>query len=156
MPLALEIISPEKMLVAREVDMVVIPGTEGDLGILPGHARLITGLRGGLVDIYEGNHVTDRFFVTGGFAEVTAGRCSVLADSITRQTELDGQAAGAALAKAQEDYAAVDLADHDAYLAVSDRLISAQAMVDAVNAKKPGPVNVPKVSAPAVSRADRV
>jgi F-type H+-transporting ATPase subunit epsilon len=53
MPLTLEIISPEKLLLSRPVDMVVIPGTEGDLGILPGHARLITGLRGGVVDIYE-------------------------------------------------------------------------------------------------------
>jgi F-type H+-transporting ATPase subunit epsilon len=154
MPLALEIISPEKMLVSREVDMVVIPGTEGDLGILPGHSRLITGLRGGLVDIYEGNAVTDRFFVTGGFAEVTDTRCSVLADSITRQSELDGAAANEALAKARDEYAAVDVMDHDAYLLASDRLISAQAMVDAVGAKKPGNVNVPKMSAAAGQRAD--
>jgi len=142
MALALEIISPEKMLVARSVDMVVIPGTEGDLGILPGHARLLTGLRGGLVDIYENNAVTDRYFVTGGFAEVTEERCSVLADSITRQADLDAGTAAALLTQAEADFAAVDVNDHDAYLEVSDRLISAQAMVDSVKAPPAGKINV--------------
>jgi F-type H+-transporting ATPase subunit epsilon len=135
MPITLEIISPEKLLLSRPVDMVVIPGTEGDLGILPRHSKLITGLRGGLVDIYQNNKITDRFFVTGGFAEVTEDRCSVLADDITRQSELNIQVAEGALAKAQEAYAAVDIADRDAYREATDRLISAQAMVDSVNRK---------------------
>jgi F-type H+-transporting ATPase subunit epsilon len=155
MSILLEIISPEKILVSRAVDMVVIPGTEGDLGILPGHAKLITGLRGGLVDIYEGKTVTDRFFVTGGFAEVTEERCSVLADSITRQADLDSHAAAELLQKAKDEYAATDFADHDAYLEASDRLISAQAMVDSVNAKKPGTVSIPKTPAMG-QKADRV
>ena len=86
MPLALEIISPEKLLLARDVDMVVIPGTEGDLGVLPGHSKLITSLRGGLVDVYEQNAITDRFFVSGGFAEITETHCAVLADAIIRQS----------------------------------------------------------------------
>ena len=110
MPIALEIISPEKLLLARDVDMVVIPGTEGDLGILPGHAKLITGLRGGLVDLYENNKITDRFFVSGGFAEVTETHCAVLADAITRQSELDaGQGARRPLAEAKAAYDAVDI-----------------------------------------------
>jgi F-type H+-transporting ATPase subunit epsilon len=135
MPISLEIISPEKLLLSRTVDMVVIPGTEGDLGILPGHAKLITGLRGGLVDIYERGTITDRFFVTGGFAEVTEERCSVLADEITRQSELDAERAASALTQAKADYEAVDLTDRAAYIAVTDRLISAQAMVDAISRK---------------------
>jgi F-type H+-transporting ATPase subunit epsilon len=130
MSLALEIISPERLLLARDVDMVVIPGTEGDLGILPGHAKLVTSLRGGLVDLYEAGAVTDRFFVTGGFAEVTESRCSVLADTIIRQAEIDKAKAEAELSAAQAAYAAVDLADADAYREASDRLIAAQAMVD--------------------------
>ncbi|WP_298213621.1 ATP synthase F1 subunit epsilon [Acidocella sp.] len=130
MSLALEIISPERLLLARDVDMVVIPGTEGDLGILPGHAKLVTSLRGGLVDLYEAGAVTDRFFVTGGFAEVTESRCSVLADTIIRQAEIDKAKAEAELSAAQAAYAAVDLTDADAYREASDRLIAAQAMVD--------------------------
>ncbi len=132
MPIALEIISPEKLLLARDVDMVVIPGTDGDLGILPGHSKLITGLRGGLVDLYENNKITDRFFVSGGFAEITETRCAVLADSITRQSELNAATAAEALNAAKVAYDAADMADADAYREASDRLISAQAMVDSV------------------------
>jgi F-type H+-transporting ATPase subunit epsilon len=132
MPLALEIIGPEKLLLARAVDMVVIPGTEGDLGILPGHSKMITSLRGGLVDIYENDKITDRFFVSGGFAEVTETQCAVLADSIMRQSELDPDQARAALAEATAAFSAVNMADRDAYREASDRLISAQAMVDSL------------------------
>ena len=138
MPLALEIISPEKLLLSRDVDMVVIPGTEGDLGILPGHANLITGLRGGLVDIYAGDRITERYFVSDGFAEVTGARCAVLADSIIRQSDLNPAAAAALLAQAKANYAAADMADHDAYLSASDQLISAQAMVDSIPPAGPG------------------
>jgi len=132
MAIALEIISPEKLLLARDVDMVVIPGTEGDIGVLPGHSKLITGLRGGLVDIYEKNQVTDRFFVSGGFAEITESRCAVLADEIIRQADLDPAKAADALAKAKAAYEAVDQHDADAYREATDRLISAQAMVDSI------------------------
>jgi F-type H+-transporting ATPase subunit epsilon len=132
MPVSLEIISPEKLLLSRPVDMVVIPGTEGDLGILPGHSKLITGLRGGLVDLYENGKITDRYFVSGGFAEVTEERCSVLADSITRQADLNAGVAEKALVQAKEDYAATDLMDSNAYREASDKLISAQAMVDSL------------------------
>src|SRR5271156_2193685 len=115
MPIALEIISPEKRLLARDVDMVVIPGTEGDLGILPGHSKLITGLRGGLVDLYQNNKITDRFFVSGGFAEITETHCSVLADSIPRQSQLDPAKAAEILKAAKAAYDAVDINDPDAY-----------------------------------------
>ena len=135
MPLTLEIISPERLLLSRPVDMVVIPGTEGDLGILPGHSKLITGLRGGLVDLYQNNKITDRFFVSGGFAEVTEDRCSVLADDITRKADLDPQRAEAALADAKTAYDATDINNRDDYREASDRLISAQAMVDSIRAK---------------------
>jgi F-type H+-transporting ATPase subunit epsilon len=135
MPVVLEIISPEKLLLARAVDMVVIPGTDGDLGILPGHSKLMTGLRGGLVDIYEAGRITDRFFITGGFAEVTEERCAVLADSITRQADLNSAAAAEVLAKAQEAFNATDVMDATAYREASDRLISANAMVYAAAAQ---------------------
>jgi F-type H+-transporting ATPase subunit epsilon len=135
MPISLEIISPEKLLLSRPVDMVVIPGTEGDLGIMPGHAKLITGLRGGLVDIYENNKITDRFFVSGGFAEVTEERCSVLADDITRQADLNPQRAAALLEEAKAAYDTVDITNREDYIIASDSLISAQAMVDSATGK---------------------
>ena len=134
MPVLLEIVSPERLLLSREVDMVVVPGTEGDIGVLPGHAMLVTSLRGGLVTIYDGSQVTDEFFVTGGFAEVTESRCSVLADEIIRRAELDEAKAQSLLAAAQSVYDAVDIADPDAYREASDNLITAMAMVQSAGA----------------------
>lgn len=131
MTIALEIISPERLLLARPVSMVVIPGTDGDLGILPEHAKLITSLRGGLIDLYEDDEIIDRFFVTGGFAEVTEDRCTVLADQIVKLSELDAQVAAEQLVRAEEAYRIVDEADVVAWRSASDELITAQARVDA-------------------------
>jgi F-type H+-transporting ATPase subunit epsilon len=132
MPVALEIVSPEKSLLSRPVDMVVIPGTEGDIGVLPGHSKLITGLRGGVIDLYENDRITDRFFVSGGFAEVTEERCTVLADAIVTIADLDAGVAASTLAAAEQAYAATNIEDTEAYRMATDRLISAQAMADAV------------------------
>ncbi len=60
--------------------MVVVPGTEGNFGVLPGHSPLISTIRPGTIDIYEGNVIAERIFVAGGLAEVTPERCTVLAD----------------------------------------------------------------------------
>ena len=136
MTIALEILSPEKLLLTRDVDMVVIPGTDGDIGVLPGHSKLITGLRGGLVDIYEKGAVSGRFYVSGGFAEITESRIAVLADAIIPQADLDPAVANAAVAEAKAAYDAVDIADGDAYREVSDKLISAQAMLDSITVAK--------------------
>ena len=130
MPMVLEIISPERLLLSREVDMVVVPGTEGDIGVLPGHSRLITSLRGGLLSLYEADKVTDEFFLTGGFAEVTESRCSVLADEIVRRADIDQAKAQELLAAAKAAFEAVNLSDADAYREASDNLITATAMVD--------------------------
>ena len=60
--------------------MVVVPGSEGDFGVLPGHAPLISTVRPGVLEVFQGNKVEQRIFVAGGFAEVTPERCTVLAD----------------------------------------------------------------------------
>ncbi|MGC9269433.1 ATP synthase F1 subunit epsilon [Acidiphilium sp.] len=132
MTIALEIISPERLLLARQVSMVVIPGTEGDLGILPDHAKLITSLRGGMIDIYEDDEIIDRFFVSGGFAEVTGERCTVLADQIMKLSEINPDEAARQLAQAETDYRDVDESDGVAWRRASDQLITAQARVDAL------------------------
>lgn len=76
-----ELVSPERLLISREVGMVVVPGAEGDFGVLPEHAPLISTVRPGIIDVYDdGNTISERIFVSGGFAEVTGERCTVLAD----------------------------------------------------------------------------
>jgi F-type H+-transporting ATPase subunit epsilon len=84
-----ELVSPEKILVSEDVDMVVVPGAEGYFGVLPGHAPLISSLHPGTIDIYEGKTIAERIFVAGGFAEVTNKRCTVLADEAIRIASLD-------------------------------------------------------------------
>jgi len=84
-----ELVSPERLLISQPVDMVVVPGAEGDFGVLPGHSPLISTVRPGIIDVYEGNTVTDRVFVAGGFAEVTAERCTVLAEEAARLSDLN-------------------------------------------------------------------
>ena len=139
MPLALEIVSPERLLLSREVDMVVVPGTDGDVGVLPGHAMMVTSLRGGLVSIYEGKVIVDQFFVTGGFAEISESRCSVLADEIIRPADINKDEAEGLLATAKANYAATDIDDSEAYREASDALIAAQAMVDSAKSDSLAP-----------------
>jgi F-type H+-transporting ATPase subunit epsilon len=95
--LQFELVSPERLLRAEQVEMVVVPGTEGNFGVLPGHALLISAVRPGMIEIYEGGKVKDRIFVAGGFAEVNAERCTVLADEAVplpdlNRAVLEGQA----------------------------------------------------------------
>ena len=71
------------------VEMVVVPGTEGNFGVLPGHAPLISSIRPGTIDVYEGQTVARRIFVVSGIAEVTPERCTVLADEALPPDELD-------------------------------------------------------------------
>jgi F-type H+-transporting ATPase subunit epsilon len=89
MPVQFELVTPEQLLVSRDVDMVVVPGTEGNFGVLPGHSPLISTIRPGTIDIYEGNTIAERIFVAGGLAEVTPERCTVLADEAVAPESLD-------------------------------------------------------------------
>src|SRR3546814_18203914 len=77
---AFELVSPERLLLSEEVDMVVVPGEEGDFGVLVRHAPLISTLRPGVIKVHNGGSVTEQIFVAGGFAEVTPSRCTVLAE----------------------------------------------------------------------------
>lgn len=83
------LVSPEKILFEQDVSMVVIPGLEGDIGVLPGHAPLLTLLRPGVVTVYEREKVLVRVFVGGGFSEVSPERCVALVPEGTPLEALD-------------------------------------------------------------------
>jgi len=134
MPVALEIVSPEKLLLSRDVEMVVIPASEGEMGVLPKHAPMIVLLRGGTIVIHEGGKVTDRLYVSGGFAEITPERCTVLADEAVKVAEVSKSAAEARIADAQATYDATDKMDIVSLDAAMDRLQSARAMLAAAEA----------------------
>ena len=86
---AFELVSPERLLVSKDVEMVVVPGAEGYFGVLPRHAPMISTLNAGVIDIHQGGQVGERIFIAGGFAEVTEGRCTVLAEEAMPVGEID-------------------------------------------------------------------
>ena len=100
-----ELVSPERLLLAQPVEMVVVPGAEGDFGALPGHAPFVSSLRPGVIAVFDGGQVTERIFVAGGFAEVTAERCTVLAELAMPIDRLDRAAAEAEIRAARDDLA---------------------------------------------------
>jgi F-type H+-transporting ATPase subunit epsilon len=86
------LVSPEKVLLEREVSIIVIPGMEGNIGILPDHAPLLTLLRPGVITIYEGDKILVRFFVDGGFCEITPEKCVALVTEGVSLASLDKEA----------------------------------------------------------------
>ena len=133
MPIQVEIVSPEKVLLSKSVDMAVVPSVEGDIAAMEQHAPVIVLLRGGLVSLHQGDTVTDRLFVAGGFAEITADRCTVLADDAVPAGDLDRAEAERRLAEAQDQWGRVDMTDLEAVPAAAERLQVAQSRVDAAN-----------------------
>ena len=116
-----ELVSPERLLVSRAVEMVVVPGSEGDFGVLPGHAPLISEVRPGVIAIFEAGQVQERIFVAGGFAEVTAERCTVLAEQAMPVAEIDRAATDSALKDARED---LGEAKADMEMAAAERAVA--------------------------------
>jgi len=102
---AFELVSPERVLASLEADMVVVPGEEGDFGVLADHAPLLSLLRPGVIAIYQGNEVQDRVFVEGGFAEVNPEGLIVLAEAAAPMQELSLDKARQQLKDAEEDLA---------------------------------------------------
>ena len=95
-----ELVSPEEKLVSEPVKMALIPGEEGEFGVLAGHASLVASLRPGVVELYaEGQDAaSQRIFIAGGFADVTGEQCTVLAEEATavdalNQSEIEQQIA---------------------------------------------------------------
>jgi F-type H+-transporting ATPase subunit epsilon len=100
-----ELVSPERLLVSEPVEMVVVPGTEGDFGVLPGHAPLVSTVRPGVIAVFEGSKVVQRIFVAGGFVEVTGERCTVLAEQAMPVADIDRAAVEDEIRAAREDLA---------------------------------------------------
>ena len=112
-----ELVSPERLLLSEQVDMVVVPGAEGDFGVLPRHAPLISTLRPGVIRVFEGREVKQRIFVAGGFAEVTSERCTVLAEEAVPVRDIDPAAIEQQLKDLGEDLAEAKSDEEKAALA---------------------------------------
>ncbi|WP_119420802.1 ATP synthase F1 subunit epsilon [Desertibaculum subflavum] len=98
-----ELVSPERVLLSVEAEMVVVPGSEGDFAVLAGHQPTISALRPGSIDVYEaGDRISSRIFVAGGLAEVSLDRLTVLAEAAERFESVDRAALGQRIAEATE------------------------------------------------------
>jgi F-type H+-transporting ATPase subunit epsilon len=102
--LHLEFVSPESVLFSGDVDQVDLPGAEGDMGILAGHAPLVTTLRPGIVTIYRGG-AREAVVVTGGFAEVGPAGLTVLADRAMAREDFDTATLASEIKDTEEDVA---------------------------------------------------
>ena len=87
--IAFELVSPEAKLVSEPVGMAIIPGEEGEFGVLPGHSSLVASLKAGVVELQSEGADVRRIFIAGGFADVTPELCSVLAEEAVNVNDLD-------------------------------------------------------------------
>jgi len=120
-----ELVSPEKLLLSKAVEMVIVPGAEGDFGVLPRHAPLLSTIRPGIISVYEAGQVTERIFVAGGFAEVTGERCTVLAEEALPVGDIDRAAVERDLSDIRDDL--LDAKDDDARKAIEHKQAVAEA-----------------------------
>ena len=128
-----ELVSPERMLADETCDMVVMPGEEGDLGILVEHAPIVTLLRPGVVALYQGDNVEKRFFVSGGFAEVNPKGCILLTEEGVALADVSRDEAERRLDTARRDLA--DLTEEGPVKERAEKAVRiAEALVDAVAA----------------------
>ncbi len=124
-----ELASPEALLVSAAVDMVIVPGAEGDFGVLPGHAPFISTVRAGVIDVYEGDKIDQRIFVADGFAEVNEQGCIVLSSEAYPVDALDRGEVEERLKAAQDELADADNDDErikaEAEIAVCEAMLVA-------------------------------
>jgi F-type H+-transporting ATPase subunit epsilon len=134
--LHLDFVSPERVLFSGEVDQVDLPGAEGDMGILAGHAPLVTTLRPGIVTIFRGG-AREPVVVTGGFAEVGPAGLTVLADRAVARENFDLAVLSAEIKDAEEDVA--DTSDESARDKAARHLAQLKSLQDALGAAAAAP-----------------
>lgn len=128
----LELVTPEALLMSDTVGMVVVPGVDGDFGVMADHAPTVSTLRPGVVSIHadSGAAATKRLFVGGGVAEISSERCIILAEEAVDLANLDKSVADSRLSEAQ---AALSSASSDGEKALAEaELAIAEAQVAAL------------------------
>ncbi|HEY8189428.1 MAG TPA: ATP synthase F1 subunit epsilon [Micavibrio sp.] len=126
-----ELVSPERKLMSGPVKMVVIPGSEGDFGVLPNHSALVSSIRPGVMEIFgtDGNKI--RIFIAGGFADVTATNTTVLAEEAVNINELNVAEIEQSIRNLTEDLGMA--ADEAEKLRIARKLALARAKIQAVH-----------------------
>ena len=122
--ISFDLVSPENLIFNDKVGMIIVPGKDGDLGILPGHSKVISTLRPGRVMIYgEDKNLIKSFFVSGGFAEINPEKCIVLAENVDELSSLDKS-----LVKKE-----IQQLESQNEMKTNEQLLIAKAKLDAIN-----------------------
>ena len=137
MPIRCEIVSQDRLVYEGDVDIVVLPGTDGEMGILPHHAPLLTTLKFGLIKVRTKTE-EQVFTVAGGVAEIQPAIVTVLADAAENVHEIDVARAETARKRAEEALASVKPEDVDAYLALEAALRRSNLRLDAAKRFRSG------------------
>jgi len=88
--ISFDLVSPEQLLFNDEAGMIIVPGKDGDIGVLPRHSKVLSSLRPGRVMVYgENKNLLKSFFVAGGFVEINPEKCIVLAEGVNEISDLD-------------------------------------------------------------------
>ena len=91
--ISFDLVSPEQLVFNDKAGMIIVPGKEGDMGVLAGHSKLLSSLRPGRVMVYgEDKQLLQSFFVSGGFVEINPEKCIVLAEEVFEMVTLDKSA----------------------------------------------------------------
>ena len=124
--ISFDLVSPENLIFNDEAGMIIVPGKDGDFGVLPGHSKVMSSLRPGRVMVYgEDKNLLKAFFVSGGFAEINPEKCIVLAESVVELNTLE---------KSLIEKEIQDLEKEDNNKS-EDKLLVAKAKLEAINAK---------------------
>jgi F-type H+-transporting ATPase subunit epsilon len=143
MSIRCEIVSQDRTVFQGEADMVLLPGTDGEMGILPHHAPLLTTLKYGIIRVRsQGEEKV--FTVAGGIAEIQPDLVTILADAAEDIEEIDVQRAEAARKRAEESLAKGVPADSDSYLLIEAALRKSNLRLDAVRRYRHGPARPPR------------
>ena len=124
--ISFDLVSPENLIFNDEVGMIIVPGKDGDFGVLPGHSKVMSSLRPGRVMVYgEDKNLLKAFFVSGGFAEINPEKCIVLAESVVELNTLE---------KSLIEKEIQDLEKEDNNKS-EDKILVVKAKLEAINAK---------------------
>ena len=123
--ISFDLVSPESLIFNDDVGMIIVPGKDGDIGILPGHSKVLSSLRPGRIMIYgEDKNLLKSFFVAGGFVEINPEKCILLAESAEELNRIDKSLIENEIQKLQND----ESKEADKYIFI------AKAKIEALNA----------------------
>ncbi len=88
--ISFDLVSPEELIFNDKVGMIIVPGKEGDIGVLPNHSKLLSSLRPGRILVFgESKNLLKSFFISGGFVEINPEKCIVLAEEVDEMSSLE-------------------------------------------------------------------